>query len=114
MVMDAGVKLVGRRYVLQQLLGKGGTGAVFRATDRLTGKTVALKQVIAPSSAARSADTVDFRLMLSNEFRMLASLRHPNIITVQDYGFDPALRPYFTMDLLDSAQTILEAGRDAA
>src|SRR5262249_51158423 len=35
---------------------------------------------------------------------------HPNIISVLDYGFDSSKQPFFTMDLLESPKTILEAG----
>ncbi|APR83966.1 Serine/threonine protein kinase [Minicystis rosea] len=51
------------------------------------------------------------RLTLAREFRLLSSLRHPNIISVLDYGFDDELRPYFTMELLEGAESILLAGR---
>lgn len=55
------------------------------------------------------ANTEDERVVLSKEFQMLASLRHPNIISVLDYGFDEHRQPYFTMELLDQPQTILQA-----
>jgi serine/threonine protein kinase len=53
------------------------------------------------------------RLTLAREFRLLSSLRHPNIISVLDYGFDDELRPYFTMELLDRAESIMRAGAAA-
>ena len=45
--MDKKDKLetINGRYLLHEPLGKGGMGIVHRATDRLTGETVALKQV---------------------------------------------------------------------
>ncbi len=49
------------------------------------------------------------RLTLAREFHLLASLRHPNIISVLDYGFDDGLSPYFTMELLENAQSIMTA-----
>ena len=106
-------KIIGRRYDLQRPLGTGGMGAVFLAQDRLNGTEVALKRVIQPDEQADTAttgDSMDFRLALAQEFKVLASLRHPNIISVIDYGFDDERRPYYTMELLDNAQTILEAG----
>jgi serine/threonine protein kinase/tetratricopeptide (TPR) repeat protein len=51
------------------------------------------------------------RLTLAREFRLLSSLRHPNIISVLDYGFDDHLEPYFTMELLEGADTIMSAGK---
>jgi len=52
------------------------------------------------------------REAIAREFRRLASLRHPNIISVLDYGFDKGEEPYFTMELLSDARTVLEAARD--
>jgi tetratricopeptide (TPR) repeat protein len=51
------------------------------------------------------------RLALTREFETLASLRHPNIIDVLDYGFDDDGLPYYTMELLERSQPFLEAGR---
>jgi eukaryotic-like serine/threonine-protein kinase len=114
-MVTAAPTIVGRRYLLHESLGEGGMGAVFRATDRLSGQMVALKRVTTPSEAlifaSRSADA-DFRRALAIEFKTLASLRHPNIISVLDYGFDDTRQPYFTMDLLQDAQTLFEAGHD--
>lgn len=101
--------LVGRRYQLINLLGAGGMGSVYRAFDRLTGQVVALKQVMTGSEINSTQAGVDLRLALAHEFKMLASLRHPHIIGVLDYGFHEG-RPYFTMELLENARTIIEAG----
>lgn len=105
---------IGRRYMLHELLGMGGMGEVYRAIDRLTGQTVALKQVIASPQEltfASKAEKGSNLLALATEFRTLSSLRHPNIISVLDYGFDEAHRPYFTMEYLPDAKTIIQAGR---
>ncbi|MBI1259614.1 MAG: protein kinase [Chloroflexi bacterium] len=104
---------VGKRYEIIAELGTGSMGVVFRALDRLTGQPVALKQVVIPADklnyASRSVGS-DPHLTLAQEFRILASLRHPNIISVLDYGFDEARQPYVTMELLDHAVSVLEAG----
>ncbi|MEZ4512172.1 MAG: protein kinase [Chloroflexota bacterium] len=99
------------RYIQHELLGRGGMGAVYRATDRLTNETVALKRVITPTTPLHEASAAPnaLRLVLAREFSILASLRHPNIISVLDYGFDGEKRPFFTMTYLENAQTILEA-----
>lgn len=92
-------------------------GEVYHATDCLTRSEIALKRVIVPAEklmfASRGASK-DPRLDLAREFRTLASLRHPRIIDVLDYGFDEELQPYFTMRLLKNAQTIIEEGRTMA
>ncbi len=45
---------------------------------------------------------------------MLASLRHPNIISVPEYGFDEQQQPYFTMEFLDDAVDILSDSDQAS
>ena len=107
---------INSRYVIQEKLGEGGMGAVYRAQDRLTGDTIALKRVTIAShqldfaSRASMGGNGNVRLALAQEFRTLSSLRHPHIISVLDYGFDANRQPYFTMDLLEGAQTLLDAG----
>ncbi len=46
------------------------------------------------------------RLALAREFATLAGLRHPNIISVLDYGFDAERNPYFTMELVRDGQDL--------
>jgi serine/threonine protein kinase/tetratricopeptide (TPR) repeat protein len=70
--------------------------------------STAVRAVEAPPDGALAEM---LRLTLAREFRLLSSLRHPNIISVLDYGFDDELLPYFTMELLEGAETILQAAR---
>jgi hypothetical protein len=65
---------------------------------------------VAESDASFAASST----VLAREFQLLASLRHPNSTNVLDYGFDADRAPYFTMDLEESAQTIVDAARGAA
>ena len=103
---------LGSRYILHDVIGRGGMGAVYLATDRLTDSTVALKHVTtAPADlmfASRGADPSDLHLALAQEFKTLASMRHPNIVSVLDYGFDDRRQPYFTMEYVRGARTIVE------
>ncbi len=106
---------VTRRYSLKQKLGEGGMGEVYAALDRLTGTTVALKRVLYEpkdllfSTRFAFSGGSDLRHILANEFRVLASLRHPHIISVLDYGFDTDSYTYYTMTLLETPRTILQA-----
>jgi serine/threonine protein kinase/tetratricopeptide (TPR) repeat protein len=107
--------LIGKRYQPETLLGQGGMGEVYRAVDRLTGQHVALKRVKSLTEhkdANSHQDSLNFRLALAREFKVLASLRHPNIISVLDYGFDDERQPYVTMELLDEARDFLAAAED--
>lgn len=125
-------RTLANRYQILELLGQGSMGGVFRASDRLTGEVVALKRVALPAEQIRLntnhsyqptlnfeatlnvssvGDRTTRRLALAQEFKMLSSLRHPNIISVLDYGFDDAGQPYFTMDYLDEKQTIIQAAK---
>lgn len=103
------------RYQVLDKIGEGGMGAVYRAHDRLSGQRVALKRVtVDPLHIQHSSigSSTMVRLSLAQEFRTLATLRHPHIISVLDYGFDANNQPYFTMELLDNARTIVEAALD--
>lgn len=112
MLSNNQTQTVGKRYIPHDMIGRGGMGAVFTATDRLTGRQVALKRVDAAMHTLSYIEDTrqnEFRLALANEFRLLASLRHPNIIEVLDYGFDTQRDPFFTMEYLENAQPILDA-----
>ncbi|MCK6579512.1 MAG: DUF2791 family P-loop domain-containing protein [Anaerolineae bacterium] len=112
----ADAERTGQRYHLLRQIGLGGTGIVYRAYDRLAGQFVALKRLTPPGNPYghfRFTDDSDqdVRLVIAREFSVLASLRHPNIISVLDYGFDRSGQPYFTMELLEGAKTLLTAAR---
>jgi serine/threonine protein kinase len=68
-------------YLIEAVAGRGGMGVVYRATQIGLGRTVALK-LINPSVAADE----DFRERLQRESQLLASVDHPNVITVYEAG----------------------------
>jgi serine/threonine protein kinase/tetratricopeptide (TPR) repeat protein len=103
--------VIRRRYTVERQIGKGGMGEVYRAIDRLYNQTVALKRVPFQADNPLNATDSDMRLTLAREFRTLASLRHPNIISVLDYGFDHDRSPYLTMEYLDNALNIVQAAQ---
>ena len=105
---------INNRYTLQRKLGAGGMGEVWTVTDRLHNDTVALKRVLVKTQnlqfKSRADNDTNLKTALAQEFQTLATLRHPNVINVLDYGFDADDQPYFTMRLLKSARTIVAAG----
>ncbi len=80
------------RYRLTETLGRGGMGEVWRAYDERLNRYCAIK-VLRQMEDAPSAER------FSREARTLASLRHPGVVTVYDYGV-AAGRPYLVMELL--------------
>ena len=93
------------RYAIEREIGSGNIAAVYLALDRLTQRSVALKMIKSTTISS------EMRLTLANEFRTMASLRHPYIVSVFDYGFTSQQIPYFTMNYLPNAQTFVQAGR---
>ncbi len=109
-VADRANQIFDHRYILHEELGHGGMGVVYLATDRLTRQKIALKRVVnAEIPGTTPGGVTQASLALAQEFQVLASLRHPNIIKVLDYGFDQERQPYFTMTLLDNARPIHNA-----
>ncbi|MBZ0277955.1 MAG: tetratricopeptide repeat protein, partial [Anaerolineae bacterium] len=112
-------EFIGKRYQVLEHLGSGGMGAVYRVADRLTGQTVALKRVTTQVIPSQNPDstlnlnmmTEQVRVALAHEFETLASMHHPYVIQVLDYGFDEVKQPFFTMNLIDNPRTIVQAGR---
>jgi hypothetical protein len=73
--------VLGGRFEIVRLLGRGGMGQVYEANDRLLRRTVALKLL-----PTEQADDPHFRQRLHREARALAALKHPNICAVHDVG----------------------------
>ncbi|PJF30766.1 MAG: hypothetical protein CUN52_03565, partial [Phototrophicales bacterium] len=106
------MQTIANRYQLITTVGQGNMGAVYRCVDKLTSETVALKRVLIGKDLGFSAtvsQNTNARTALIQEFKMLATLRHPNIISVLDYGFDADRVPFFTMNWLDNADYFVTA-----
>jgi tetratricopeptide (TPR) repeat protein len=86
-------------------------GVVYVAHDLLTGQQVALKQVKLPAGVGDASQINERLLALAHEFQALSSLRHPNIISVLDYGFDQRRQPFYTMELLENPATLSYAAK---
>ena len=102
-------------YEVQDELGRGGMGVVYRAWDRRLHRPVALKMLLA-GDFARPDERERFR----REAEAAAGLRHANIVQVYHVG-DLDGRPYFTMEFVEGgslaeklAGAPLPAGQAAA
>jgi serine/threonine protein kinase/Tol biopolymer transport system component len=92
------VSLVGRQlasYRIDALLGTGGMGEVYRATDTRLNRAVALK--ILPHHLR---EVPDLRDRFEREARAVAMLRHPHICVLHDIGEDDGIA-FLVMELLD-------------
>ncbi|HEV7624451.1 MAG TPA: protein kinase [Amnibacterium sp.] len=74
--------LIGGRYEPTGVLGRGGAATVYRADDRLLGRTVAVKLF-----AGHGGPDADLRVH-QEEARLLASLNHPSLVTLLDAGVE--------------------------
>ena len=98
------------RYEWKERIATGGMGEVWRAEDTVLGREVAVK-VLKPELA----DDPRFRERFATEARNAASLHHPHIATVFDFGEsagDPP-RPYLVMELVRGRplSDLLQSGR---
>ena len=90
--------IVGGRYELAVAIGHGGMGTVWRATDTLLRRDVAVKEVILPPTMPQSEkDALCERTL--REARAAAALSHPSVVQVYDVVTD-ANRPWIVMELL--------------
>ncbi len=100
-------KWVGDRFEIQEMIGCGGLGDVYRAWDHHLERAVAVKRVrLQPAQNDRRLVEQTWR-----EAMTTACLQHPNIVTIFDYGID-AEGAYVVMELIvgETLESILERG----
>ncbi|MCA9805217.1 MAG: protein kinase [Cyanobacteria bacterium HKST-UBA02] len=79
------------RYEILSVLGEGGAGVVYLAKDSNLDKVVAVKKL---HNSASESQAVRFH----REAKVLASLRHPNIMNAIDFGLTSKQEPYLVLD----------------
>lgn len=111
--MNDGPRVLGGRYQLGAVLGRGGMAEVRRATDRRLGREVAVKQL-----RIDLASDSTFQARFRREAQAAAGLNHPNIVAVYDTGEEPdpssdVMVPYIVMELVEghTLREILRTGR---
>ncbi len=91
---NIGRKLDGR-YEITELIGVGGMADVYKATDILEDKTVAVKIL-----KTEFADNEEFVRRFRNESKAIAVLSHPNIVKIFDVGFTEKIQ-FIVMEYID-------------
>jgi serine/threonine-protein kinase len=86
--------VVGGRYVIEEVIGRGGMGIVVAARHEPLGHRVAMKLLL--GSASADADAFD---RFTREARIVASLESDHIVRVSDFGMHGAV-PFMVMELL--------------
>ena len=87
--------IIGDRFRLEDNVGAGGMGQIFRASDQRDGSEVAIKIM----SGVDAADAERF----AREVGILAELRHPGIVRYVAHGLTPAGSPFVAMEWLDGS-----------
>lgn len=92
-------EVVGGRYRLGEVIGRGGMSSVYCARDEHLGRDVALK-LFAP----QAPDSDELKRQEA-EIQLLATLNHPSLVTLFDAGIDTRIpdepRPFLTMELVE-------------
>lgn len=102
-----GSVVVAGRYRLEDRLGRGGMGTVWRATDELLGRPVAVKELHAGEGDGDGVAAGALR-----EARAVAHVRHPHVVVVHDVVEHDG-RPCIVMELVDggSLADLISAGK---
>jgi serine/threonine-protein kinase len=104
-VSDLAGRVLAGRYLLQGAIGTGASGRVYAAEDTRLRRRVAVKVL----HAALAEDTAFLRRFRA-EAQLAASLHHPHIVTVHDWGEDDV--PFMVLELLEggSLRAMLDEG----
>jgi serine/threonine-protein kinase len=88
--------LFAERYEIVERIGKGGMGVVYKAHHKLMDQYFAIKVLYKQYSKDQPSIA-----RFQQEAKTLAALRHPNILTVNDFGISPDNQPFLIMEYLD-------------
>ena len=94
-------ELIGGRYRVEELIAKGGQASVWRARQEPLERPVALK-VLTPPPVLEDSEPFQERFLL--EAKTLASLTHPNIVVVYDYGEVRDGHYYIAMEYIEGVR----------
>ncbi len=99
---------IGNRYRIEEQIGAGAMGAVWRGTDELLNRPVAVKELLALAPGTSAADVEESRQRILREGRIGAKLQHAHVISMFDVVIDDD-RPWLVMEYLpsDSLATVV-------
>jgi serine/threonine protein kinase len=100
--------LLSGRYRLDERIATGGMGDVWRGTDETLGRTVAIK-ILLPALLEEPGFSERFRL----EARTMATINHPGVVDIYDYGSDQQVA-YLVMEYVEGdalSRTLARVGR---
>lgn len=100
--------LLGGRYRLDERIAGGGMGDVWRGTDEVLGRTVAVK-ILLPALL----DEPGFAERFRGEARTMATINHPGVVDVYDYGSDQQIA-FLVMEYVEGdalSRTLSRVGR---
>lgn len=92
-------KVLGGRYRVTSVVGRGGMGVVARAVDELLAREVAVK-VLRAYTDSSDAELADLRTRMEREAQAAARIRHGGVVTVHDVTHEQGL-PVIVMELVD-------------
>ncbi|CAM5999957.1 unnamed protein product [Sphagnum balticum] len=84
------------RYRITELIAKGGMGIVFKAFDQVMGRDVAVKLL-----HAHLMEDPKAKQRFEKEMSICINFKHPNVVSVFDYGYSSEQVPYMVMEFLD-------------
>jgi len=105
--MDETQKKIGR-YVVESIAGRGAMGVVYKATDPLIHRVVAIKMVSLPVILS-DQQRMEFNERFFREAQAAGNLHHPNIVTIFDVGEENGV-PFMAQEFIEgeSLSKILE------
>ncbi|MFJ8578865.1 protein kinase [Micromonospora sp. NPDC093277] len=106
-MLSPGVQL-GNRYRLDERIASGGMGDVWRGTDQVLGRTVAVKSLL-----PALLDEPGFAERFRGEARTMATINHPGVVDVYDFGSDQQIA-FLVMEYVEGdalSSTLSRVGR---
>lgn len=100
------------RYAVEGVLGEGGMGTVYQVRHTSLGRSFALKVL-----RRDLAEDTDLAPRFTQEAKAAASIAHPHVVQITDFGALPSGQPYFVMELVEGrplGHIVRESGRLSA